>query len=116
MTQASSHESVRPIRQPSAEFPLTFRNTEPYSPAGLPPDGAPDWIWEVDHPYLHGLFAPVDTEVSADDLVVEQGEIPQDLYGMSKQQCARCSCPCTGIVPPCCAALSASHKPWENKF
>ena len=82
MSQASSQESGRLIRQAEAELPLTFRNTEPYSPAGLPPDGAPGWIWEVDHPYLHGLFAPVDTEVSADDLVVEQGEIPQDLYGM----------------------------------
>ncbi|SVE03652.1 uncharacterized protein METZ01_LOCUS456506, partial [marine metagenome] len=55
---------------------------EPYTPGGEPPEGAPEWIWEIDHPYLHGLFAPVTTEVTADDLMVEHGEIPEDLYGM----------------------------------
>ncbi|MFV0276945.1 MAG: carotenoid oxygenase family protein [Parahaliea sp.] len=63
-------------------LPLTFRNIDPYSADGRPPEGSPDWIWEVDHPYLHGLFAPVDSEVISDNLVVESGVIPEDLYGM----------------------------------
>jgi len=63
-------------------LPLTFRNVAPTSPNGLTPSGAPEWIADVDHPYLHGLFAPVATEEDADDLVVEQGEIPRDLNGM----------------------------------
>ncbi len=66
----------------AAALPLTFRNNRPFSPENEPPPGAPEWIWELDHPYLHGLFAPVTEEVAADDLVVEQGEIPEDLYGM----------------------------------
>ncbi|MEJ6591566.1 MAG: carotenoid oxygenase family protein, partial [SAR86 cluster bacterium] len=82
MSETPNTETRRHARQTKLELPLTFRNTEPYSPSGTPPEGAPDWIWEVDHPYLHGLFAPVDTELAADDLVVEQGAIPADLYGM----------------------------------
>lgn len=70
------------LRYTAEDLPLTFKNIDPYSAEGLPPEGAPDWIWEMDHPYLHGLFAPVDTEVSADNLVVESGEIPADLEGM----------------------------------
>ena len=58
----------------SDDLPLTFRNIRPYSASGQPPEGAPDWIWEVDHPYLHGLYAPVDSEVDADELVVEAGD------------------------------------------
>lgn len=61
---------------------LTFMNVEPLSPDGERPGGMPDWAWDVDHPYLHGWFAPVATEESADGLVVESGEIPEDLYGM----------------------------------
>ena len=60
-----------PAAVSAADLPLTFANINPYSPDGVPPTGAPDWIWEVDHPYLHGLFAPVTEEVSADDLVVD---------------------------------------------
>ena len=66
----------------ATDLPITFLNVNPYSPSGTPPSGVPDWIWEVDHPYLHGLFAPVADEVSATDLVVESGEIPRDLDGM----------------------------------
>jgi carotenoid cleavage dioxygenase len=64
------------------DLPLTFLNVNPYSADGQPPSGAPDWIWEVDHPYLHGIFAPVADELSATDLLVESGEIPSDLDGM----------------------------------
>ena len=68
---------------PSAEaLPLTYRNVEPLSPDGTPPEGAPAWIREIDHPYLHGLFAPVESEVDASCLVVERGEIPHDLNGL----------------------------------
>jgi carotenoid cleavage dioxygenase len=64
------------------DLPLTFRNVEPLSPSGQLPTGAPDWIYDVDHPYLHGLYAPVADEVDANDLVVEHGEIPADLCGL----------------------------------
>ena len=75
--------SVDPRRIPVAEqLPLTVRNNWPLSPNGDPPSGAPDWIWEVDHPYLHGLFAPTREEISAESLTVEHGEIPDDHYGM----------------------------------
>ncbi len=69
-------------RVTETDLPLTFKNINPYSADGRAPEGAPDWIWEVDHPYLHGVFAPVDTEVAADDLVVEAGEVPADFNGM----------------------------------
>jgi len=71
------------IRRPSSrDLPLTFANINPYSMQGQPPPGAPEWIWETDHPYLHGLFAPVATECATEDLAVESGAIPQDLNGM----------------------------------
>ena len=38
------------------------------------------WLWEVDHPYLHGLFAPVDADVHCDDLGIA-GDLPADLEG-----------------------------------
>lgn len=69
-------------RRSSADLPLTFASLEPYSRSGLPPTHAPDWIWDVDHPYLHGLFAPVATELSAGTLTVERGAIPDDLDGL----------------------------------
>ncbi|MEM7254650.1 MAG: carotenoid oxygenase family protein [Pseudomonadota bacterium] len=47
---------------------------------GLPPTDAPEWIWSVDHPYVHGIFAPVDSERSETALTVE-GELPSDLQG-----------------------------------
>ena len=70
------------IKKTAADLPLTFLNNKPYSDSGEAPAGAPDWIWDIDHPYLHGLFAPVDSECSADSLDVEFGEIPKDLDGM----------------------------------
>lgn len=61
-------------------LPIAAANIPLTAPDGTPPPDAPAWIWEVDHPYLHGLFAPTHREYSAEDLVVE-GELPQDLYG-----------------------------------
>lgn len=76
-------DSMTGVRRLSfKDLPLTFSNINPYSKEGQPPPDAPDWIWEVDHPYLHGLFAPVKTEFDSEDLSVESGAIPQDLSGM----------------------------------
>ena len=44
------------------------------------PEDAPDWIQDIDNPWLHGLFAPTTLEIQCDDLDVE-GEIPADLCG-----------------------------------
>ncbi len=43
-------------------------------------DDAPDWIYQYDNPYLHGVYAPTTQEVSRGNLPVE-GELPQDLRG-----------------------------------
>ncbi len=45
-----------------------------------PPD-RPTWIDGVDNPYLHGPYTPVVSEITAVDLEVLEGEIPDDLYG-----------------------------------
>ncbi|MBL4544923.1 MAG: carotenoid oxygenase family protein [Oceanicaulis sp.] len=41
---------------------------------------APAWLVDVDNPYLRGLYAPVKSETTAEDLDVI-GEIPADLCG-----------------------------------
>ena len=41
---------------------------------------APDWIYQLDNPYLHGVYAPVLSELQATNLEVE-GELPADLSG-----------------------------------
>lgn len=44
-------------------------------------DDVPDWIYQLDNPYLHGAYAPTtNADSTADDLEVE-GELPADLYG-----------------------------------
>lgn len=63
-----------------ASLPVTRANVRPLAPDGTPPPDAPDWIWDYDHPYLHGPFAPTAVEYEAEDLTVE-GEIPADLCG-----------------------------------
>ncbi len=62
------------------DLPIASANIALFAPDGTPPPDAPDWIWQVDHPYLHGLFAPTSREYGAEDLEVE-GELPADLYG-----------------------------------
>lgn len=59
---------------------ITNRHGKSLSPSGARPPGAPDWIDDIDNPYLHGLFAPVVAEERADDPTVI-GEIPTDLVG-----------------------------------
>lgn len=41
---------------------------------------APQWIYDLDNPYLHGVYAPTLDELSVDGLPVE-GELPPDLVG-----------------------------------
>ena len=43
-------------------------------------DDAPDWIYELDNPYLHGVYAPTKNEVQVENLQVT-GELPADLFG-----------------------------------
>ncbi len=41
---------------------------------------APQWIYNLDNPYLHGVYAPTVDEMSVDNLAVS-GELPADLEG-----------------------------------
>ena len=41
---------------------------------------APDWIYSLDNPYLHGVYAPTLNEMHVDNLPVS-GELPADLLG-----------------------------------
>ena len=43
-------------------------------------DDAPQWIYEIDNPYLHNVYAPTTDEIAADELEVI-GELPEDLFG-----------------------------------
>jgi carotenoid cleavage dioxygenase len=63
-----------------SDLEITKRYGKSLSPSGARPPGAPAWIDEIDNPYLHGVFAPVDSEQQADAPTVV-GEIPRDLSG-----------------------------------
>ncbi len=41
---------------------------------------APQWIYDLDNPYLHGVYAPTLNELDVEGLAVE-GELPADLVG-----------------------------------
>ena len=43
-------------------------------------DDAPQWIYDLDNPYLHGVYAPTLDEMHVDNLQVS-GELPADLVG-----------------------------------
>ena len=43
-------------------------------------DDAPDWIYQLDNPYLHGVYAPTVNEMHVAGLEVS-GELPADLVG-----------------------------------
>ena len=60
----------------SGDFPITDKCVD----GAVSFADTPDWIYEIDNPYLHGAYAPTLDEVSAGNLLVE-GELPQDLYG-----------------------------------
>ena len=81
--ESAENSDMLPRMAPSApELPITQRHPKALSPTGARPSDAPAWIDTIDNPYLHGLFAPIQTELSAasSELRVE-GEIPRDLYG-----------------------------------
>ncbi|MCB9792464.1 MAG: carotenoid oxygenase family protein [Alphaproteobacteria bacterium] len=63
-----------------SDLEITWRYGKSLSRGGRRPQGAPDWINDVDNPYLHGLFAPVTVECEAEALEVE-GELPRELFG-----------------------------------
>jgi carotenoid cleavage dioxygenase-like enzyme len=72
---------VIPAEKAAMDLPIARRNVRMLSSAGAPPPDAPDWIWQVDHPYLHGAFAPTAREYACEALEVVEGEIPHDLFG-----------------------------------
>ena len=43
-------------------------------------DDAPEWIYGLDNPYLHGVYAPTVNELDEGGLTVV-GELPADLVG-----------------------------------
>ncbi len=45
------------------------------------PIDRPTWVDGIDNPYLHGPYTPVVSEITAVDLEVSHGELPDDLYG-----------------------------------
>ena len=54
------------------DLPIVSANVRALAPDGTPPPDAPDWIWGVDHPYLHGWFAPTAREYAAEQGVTEE--------------------------------------------
>jgi carotenoid cleavage dioxygenase len=58
------------------EYPATERCIGPVDHL----DDAPEWIYTLDNPYLHGVYAPTVNETAAWRLPVE-GELPADLRG-----------------------------------
>ena len=60
---------------------ITERHPKALAPDRKRPTAAPTWVDDIDNPYMQGYFAPIDREVSADELPVVAGEIPRDLAG-----------------------------------
>jgi carotenoid cleavage dioxygenase len=60
---------------------ITQRYNKALSKKGLLPGNAPEWIYEIDNPYLHGLHAPTTLEKPVEELRASEGEIPKDLFG-----------------------------------
>lgn len=60
---------------------ITRRYGKTLSPSGQPPADAPAWIDAIDNPYLHGLYAPIQTEQAPIPLEVTDGALPDDLQG-----------------------------------
>jgi carotenoid cleavage dioxygenase len=50
------------------------------------PVDRPTWVDSIDNPYLHGPYTPVISEVTAIDLKVTAGKVPDDLYGAYMRQ------------------------------
>ena len=60
--------------------PQAFASTIDCLGAVTPFNDAPDCIYSLDNPYLHGVYAPVVNETQASQLTVE-GDLPSDLRG-----------------------------------
>ncbi len=58
------------------QYPATERCLGPVSAL----TDAPGWIYELDNPYLHGIYAPTLHEIHLENLPVT-GELPADLAG-----------------------------------
>jgi carotenoid cleavage dioxygenase len=63
-----------------SQLEITNRYHKSLSPSGARPTGAPAWIDAIDNPYLHGVFAPVTEERTAERLKI-RGALPADLTG-----------------------------------
>ena len=57
-----------------------FASTERCLGAVTAFDDAPPWIYQLDNPYLHGVYAPTRHEIVSENLPFE-GELPADLVG-----------------------------------
>ena len=62
------------------DLTITKLNVNLTSPDGTLPTNTPEWLYDVDNPYLHGVFAPTTDLAASDDMEVI-GTIPDDLYG-----------------------------------
>src|SRR6056297_349395 len=58
------------------DYPITEHCIGPVAPMA----DAPPWIYALDNPYLHGVYAPTSQELAVEALPVE-GELPADLFG-----------------------------------
>ena len=58
------------------EYPITEQSIGPVREL----EGTPSWIYELDNPYLHGVYAPTVNELHEESLVVT-GALPRDLSG-----------------------------------
>ncbi|WP_299946073.1 carotenoid oxygenase family protein [uncultured Microbulbifer sp.] len=67
-----------PMQSPkNALFPTTVNCLGEFSQL----EDTPQWIYELDNPYLHGVYAPTNNiNTHATNLEIE-GEIPADMYG-----------------------------------
>ena len=65
-----------PVTQSMREYPSTERCLGGVTDF----NDAPRWIYDLDNPYLHGVYAPTLDEMSVENLEVT-GELPADLVG-----------------------------------
>ena len=72
----TAQQPPKSARAPLGEFPISDKCL------GATPqfEDAPEWIYNHDNPYLHGVYAPTTRELDQDKLEVV-GELPSDLRG-----------------------------------
>ncbi|MCH9816808.1 MAG: hypothetical protein K0U64_10250, partial [Actinomycetia bacterium] len=60
----------------TSDLPISHKYGKSLSPAGLRPTDAPEWIDDIDNPYIQGLFAPTDHEsVNSVDVVADMARL-----------------------------------------